>query len=389
MTTKMKTISVLMVAVFAIAASTFFITEQTYALEAKQGKNIIKEFQAEPTADEIEMQRLYEVYTSKESTYTEKQTALKKMEIIKDRIPKVPSMTMAEQVEIREHMNVLGPMMIQLGKQDIPINIVGIDYENKSLKIGLEKDGLIDAKIQESIKVIRNIVGNEIDITIQPSSKIVYAGSCSQTGDCEPIQGGVKIAVQNGLNCSMGIKASYDSKSGFVTAGHCNSSDIGGTGENVGNPTSSGGDVLGTVHANAFVNNTWCDCLFVDATETISANVFLDQSLSSTLFPVENDWVNMEGYASQGKTGQIKAIFEHFTATMPGTGDKYTTLGAVRISFTGSGGDSGGTVYEDVSSGTPKFAGIFSANNEDGPGSYYIPYYRITNAFSGLSFTYS
>lgn len=308
---------------------------------------------------------------------------------IKDEIKKTPDTLSEEKKQfIRSNIDKLGPIMKELLISDtIPIVAAGTDFESESLKIKLLRDGLTDEKISMYEKELRKIVGNEIDITIIPSDMPQYT-VCGQTSDCEPLQGGVQIKMDNGGYCSMGFKASYDSKTGFITAGHCITNSVGDTGDDVGNPTGITADKLGVVHANAFTNNTFCDCIFVDASESISDKVFSGIDVSGTLFPVVNDYIKFEGHASGGGSGQITDTYETFTAELgAGSGNYYTTQGAVETDLNTTSGDSGGTVYEDVSSGTAKFAGTISA--EIGSDVYYIPYYRYTNAFSGLTFTYT
>ena len=305
---------------------------------------------------------------------------------IKDTLERAPdTLTEEKRMLIRGHIDTLSAIMSEtLADGTIPMVGVGTDFKEESLKVKLLREGLTEEKIKLYVERIREIVGNDIDITILPSEIGTFT-ACSQSGDCEPLQGGTKITVESGLSCSMGFKASYDGKTGFITAGHCNSGNIGGTGEDVGNPSASAGDKLGVVHANDFENNSWCDCIFVDATESISDKVYSGIDVSGTLFPVVDDLLKWEGYGSSGGSTDIVDTYESFTALLEG--NYYTIQGAVEVEDTFSSGDSGGTVYEDVSSGTPRFAGT-AMGNQDGNG-FYVPYYRYTNAFSGLTFTYT
>ena len=120
-------------------------------------------------------------------------------------------------------------------------------------------------------------------------------------------------------------------------------------------------------------------------TESGSDRIWNGVDVSGLLFPTVTDSVKWEGIASDG-TADIIDTFETIAAEVPGAG-LYVTLGAVEIDQDFMPGDSGAPVYEDVSSGTPKFAGTVSGN-QDGNG-FYVPYYRYTNAFSGLTFTFT
>lgn len=310
--------------------------------------------------------------------------------LILDKIERAPDTLSEQQREtIRGQIDILTEAGIKgLDDGSLPIVGVGTDFKNQAVKVKILEASLNDESVKIYEKKIREIIGDKSDLTIIPGNIGVFT-TCSQTGDCEPLQGGVKIGVYlnstHTVFCSMGVKASYDSKTGFVTAGHCNETEIGGEGEDVGNPTDSASDKLGTVHENAFEDDGWCDCMFVDSTETISDKVYNNIDISGELFPVVTDDVKWEGYASLGGSSDIVDNYESFTGEF--LGSNITIQGAVAIEDTFTIGDSGGTVYEDVNSGTPKFAGIIMGN-QDGDG-FYIPYYRITNAFSGLTFTYT
>ena len=388
MTTKNIKLGILfsLIALVAVPAS-FAIAdaEQT----SKTGKLFIKESITEESADRKELNRLLRLLDSPDLTEKEIQDIKEKREIIKEKTKRTPIVLSPEKrAEIRGHIDAVGEVLSQLNRDGtIPIVSVGTDAENEAVKVRILKDGLTDEKISQYENELRKIIGNDVNLTIIPSGPATYVACTTQTGDCNPLQGGGKITMENaGIGyCSMAFKASYDGKTGFITAGHCNIDDIGGTGEDVGQPLDTAGDKIGTVYANAFEDGGWCDCIFVDASESISDKVFSGTDVSGTLFPVQYDDILAEGAKTKGESGQIIDTYEHFTAQLDG--NWYETKGAVVLDFTFSGGDSGGTIYEDVSSGTPRFAGIISAN-VDGDG-YYIPYYRVTNAFQGLTFTYN
>lgn len=386
MTTKNIKLGILfsLIALVAVPASFAIVdAEQT----SKTGKLFIKESLTEESADRKELNRLLRLLDSTDLTEKEIQDIKEKREIIKEKTKRIaPVLSSEKRAEIRGHIDAVGDVMSQLKRDGtIPIVSVGTDAENEAVKVRILKDGLTDEKISQYENELRKIVGNDVNITIIPSGAATYVACTTQTGDCNPLQGGGKITMKNAGYCSMAFKASYDGKTGFITAGHCNTDDIGGTGEDVGQPLDTAGDKIGTVHANAFEDGGWCDCIFVDASESISDKVFSGTDVSGTLFPVQYDDILAEGANTKGESGQIEDTYEHFIADLGGV--DYETKGAVMLDFTFSSGDSGGTIYEDVSSGTPKFAGIISAN-VDGNG-YYIPYYRVTNAFSGLTFTYN
>ena len=351
-----------------------------------KGKLFIKELVNIESDDRKEINRLSHLLKNGTLTGGEIRDIKEQRNALKLNSTKItPNLSNEKKLEIRGHIDSLGDVMNRLYSDGtVPIVSVGTHAEDESVQIRILKDGLTDEKILQYEKIIRKIVGDKINITIIPSEPGTLT-TCSQTGDCNPLEAGAQITITDGTTCSMGFRASYDGKTGFLTAGHCLTGDIGGTGQDVGQPSFFFWDKIGTIHANAFTNNTWCDCMFVNTTETISSDVFSNIALNNVLFPSNDDYVYAEGITTQGEGGQITDWYQHFTVEF--MGGNYTIKGAVQVDFTFSSGDSGGPVYEDVSSGTPRFAGIISGNL-DGFG-YYTPFYRITNEFSGLTFTYS
>lgn len=239
-TNNLKTI--VMFSVLAVVVGSVVALEQVHA-NAQTGQTFIKELRtSEPSADHIEMKRLQEIVISEVSTDADKNNALDEMQVIMDRTAnRTPALLPEKQAEIRGDMDLLADGITELKIQgvDIPVVGIGTDYENGSVRIEILDTAFDTERLQGYEDTIRQILGNDVDITLEPRGQMV-ADVCYQTGDCNPIKGGVKIQVENAGNCSIGFKASYDQRTGFVTAGHCNSSDIGGTGESVGNPTNRG-----------------------------------------------------------------------------------------------------------------------------------------------------
>ena len=121
---------------------------------------------------------------------------------------------------------------------EIPIVFISTDRKTGSLWIGIDEDYMSKHDQQTVKSAIRSVVGTEIDIICEITSKAIP--HCSQTRDCNPIQGDTKIAI-NGFTtktCSVGFKASYNGYSGFITAGHC-----GDESDNVGNPSGRSLDI--------------------------------------------------------------------------------------------------------------------------------------------------
>jgi len=276
--------------------------------------------------------------------------------------------------EIRANIDKIGDNMKSLYEiDDIWVISVGTDYENESVNIAIDRTGLTMDTIPHIEKKLREIVGQDTDITISFTEPLYLAG-CSQTGQCNPIEGGTRIYVGTEL-CSMGYRATYNGISGFVTAGHCSS---GNTGTSVSNPSSFWWDTLGTVTANDFEDGTWCDCAFVSNNESTSPNVYNGQAVSGTLYPTLYDWLEFEGTITQGSQGGIIDTYEHINPKVCETCPTVAIYGVVSTTASTIGGDSGGSVIESTTS-IPKFAGTIITD-----GGHYTPYYRIANAFPGL-----
>lgn len=234
--------TVAMFSVLATLAGSVMVFEQGHA-DNPAGRTIVREMQVgEPGADHLNMNRLQKIMTSETAADAEKQNALTQMQQIKERTANIiPNLTPEKQSKIRSSIDLLGDKIWELKTRGtvIPIVSIGTDYENETIRIGILHTELDEQKIQAYEDTIRQILGSETDMTIEPKGQIFF-DTCSQTEDCELIKAGVKIMVQDSAaDCSMGFKASHNGRTGFVTAGHCSSIDVGGTRERVGNPASS------------------------------------------------------------------------------------------------------------------------------------------------------
>src|SRR5574338_1102654 len=100
--------------------------------------------------------------------------------------------------------------------------------------------------IPKYTKLIRSIVGNEVNLVLGPGELEKPIACTSRTAsECEPIKGGVEVEIDNASICSVMFKATYNSKTGFPTAGHCfiDSSGNNRTGTTIQQPSSSSTDI--------------------------------------------------------------------------------------------------------------------------------------------------
>ncbi len=325
-----------------------------------------------------EYNQLNKVLNDETTSQSAKDNAVTRMQEIREQ-PTPELMPTEKRDTIRGQIDSTSAVIEQLEKAGVPVVLIGTDHENQSLRIGVDREGLTNDKLYVVEERIRSVIGNDIDLTIELSDETILLG-CNQQGDCEPVQGGVKVTPFGYTSCSVGYRATFNSEEGFITAGHCTS---GNTGVDVGNPTGWWWDKVGEVTHNSFAAYTWCDCAFVKATdESISSKIFDNITLSGTKFPDMYSWIHQEGFVTQGAIGGITD--NYVVKQIEGV----WVYGIVETTAYAIGGDSGGTVYEETwGSGTPKFMGIITAGPSNGGSpSYYTPYYSIENEFSGITF---
>jgi hypothetical protein len=259
--------------------------------------------------------------------------------------------------------------------RNFPVNSVSTDMENNALRVGVHK-ALIDEKNAEQImKQVRDVVGYDIDVTLVAEEPYLTNACSSQTGDCEPIKGGVKIVIDGSEVCSSGFKASYDGKTGFVTAGHC-----GDANDSVGNPSGWFWDDLGDIYEEHFEHNSYCDCAFVDSDESVDDQIYSGYEVDAATNPGYWDAVIMKGQTSGSKAGFVSAT--SYSTYVDGVYIK----DMVQTTYVASGGDSGGPIMESGTT-TPELHGIQSGSN--GNSSVFSKSTRADDEFSGLTWTFT
>lgn len=257
--------------------------------------------------------------------------------------------------------------------KETPVTFITTDEDSATLRVGIDENYLQHFGEIEVSKTIRDIVGSDVDITFQ-SSEQYKPKACSQTGDCNPIQGGVKITMDTWTTCSVGFKATYQGYNGFITAGHC-----GETLDNVGNPSAWSWDLLGYIFEEKWYSGTTFDGAFVKSTESTSDKIYYNIDPSGVGTVSQYDTVAMEGYNSQGVTGTVT---NSSTSVFCGGIWLYDQAKANYVSLNG---DSGGPVYKTGSS--TKLVGITSCGTSYD--STFSKATNLTNEFSGASFVFT
>jgi hypothetical protein len=212
------------------------------------------------------------------------------------------------EILVNAHMNLIQTLGQRAAHEQLPIGGLGYDYANNALEIAIHPDVFTDENIVKYEKNIRKIIGNEVDITFV-KAQLVHLQSCTDrnTTECEPIQGGVLFDVDDGLPCTVGFKATYNSKTGFVTAGHCVNG--GGSSTEIEQPTASTTDIANVVSETYTPFTTMsCDCAFIEethASRSMSDKVFGMVDPATTASP----FVNMQVTMSGGKSGLLTLLF--------------------------------------------------------------------------------
>ena len=253
--------------------------------------------------------------------------------------------------------------------------IIGMYADHKG-KLVVQVDAMVyDKQAKKVAEKVRQIIGDETDLIIEPMKPIVP--HCSQTGNCEPAQAGVKIETGYFQPCTLGFKASYNGMDGFVTAGHCNGGSQSGT---VAQPTWWYSNHIGDVKKNTFSNGTDFDGMFVEADETISDKIYNNNDVNSLGYSSYLDGVTMEGHVTKGEFGVV--IDPSWDGCTYPSGSCVWLIDMAYTTYDGSGGDSGAPVWGAIP--TKNFHGIHHGGN--GNESIFSKQY---NAFSGLSWDFS
>ena len=232
------------------------------------------------------------------------------------------------------------------------------------------------------IKSIREVVGNDVDITISPMDVLHMQSCTSRTASvCDPIKGGVAFDANGSGACTVGFKATFDGDTGFVTAGHCVDEMIGSF-ATINQPVHNSSDI-GNVESEYFYNNTDCDCGFVsvlDSERSMDNGVYGNYDPVTTANPFVGMTVKLSGASSGIKSGVIYDIGMNYWAYMDDDDipDVYL-IEMVLVTYPQSVGDSGSPIM----SGNALVGIHSSGNGVDVAG--FTKHSKFTDHFVGLS----
>ena len=272
--------------------------------------------------------------------------------------------------KVREKQKLLGETLSKEGydentmlqlRKSFPFTSIGYDSIHNSLEVGLEPDKFNKEIIDKSIKKIRSIVGDDIDLTISPIGPAIKNLCTNRTTPCVPLEAGMKIRIPIGsgskfIGCTSGFKANFNGDDGIVVAGHC----IDGA---IGSDIKQGGTVIGTAEIEFDSNGTDCDCGFIKINDppSVVGKIFglLDPDQTGEI--KKNEPAHMSGGYSSVETGLITDVnaWRYFIG-----GGLVKDL--VVADYFSQPGDSGSTV-----SFSRKLLGIHMGSRSDGSQSYF------------------
>ncbi len=264
---------------------------------------------------------------------------------------------------------------IEKRKLEFPITSIGYDYINNSLEVTIDPMFFSEENIKKYIEKIREIIGDEIDLTISPKGYAVPDTCTSRLGDCEPLEGGVKYTV-GVQGCTIGVKATFNNEVGFVTAGHCFDNKIG---KDVKQPYSYN-TIVGTTVKETFFNNSNCDCGFIKTTRTMSDEVFgITPKITGKGIIKWGTIVEKSGAItgiSCSSISKISITIMHLDGTHI---RRY-----VESAYLSVLGDSGSPVMATGLTGKTLLMGIHSAYDIGNGRRYFSPHFKVESNFPGL-----
>lgn len=270
------------------------------------------------------------------------------------------TMTEDEKAELYE-------AVVTIRESDIPFTAVADDQNNKAIVIYFENEETAN----KYASTIESMINTPFYTDVRPPMNLDACSS--QTSDCDPLLGGVKITTVFGSgtgSCSYSTAADRNvfwwTDYGFITAAHCFNNNA--NGNDVTQPNSGSGKI-GDLNVWYWpTSNADCDCAFVlksgSEMHWKAAYEGVNDSLTFSGFanPAVNDFVKIVGYTSGIKTVQVDSLVLSGTAySKDPTPIAHAMINMIDMDDWGvSDGDSGGTIHATGSN--PNYHGIISGN---------------------------
>lgn len=248
--------------------------------------------------------------------------------------------------------------------------------------VGIHQNFSTLANMREYESLIRGVIGSEIDLRIVHGEEYwkLEEYPNGHLNDCNPSMSGIEMQVDNHGSYTIGMKATYKDKSGFVTAGHCAD---GETCRNVGQDSII--SVIGTVLETYTAGSAYetCDCAFIETesgSRNMTAGVYWQSYYpTSAVYASLNDYVKFYGH--NGMTyGYVENTCRNITY-----GKNTTLRRVVIVDNDADAGDSGRYVAQTFDP-TPEFHGIFAYTSDS---SAYVKHSGFTPNFTGLEWDFS
>lgn len=203
---------------------------------------------------------------------------------------------------------------------------------------------------------IAKLVGPDVVFEIRYMENTYKDWSCtSQTVECDPLVGGIKINLDAGTGCTMSLPVQKGTAWGFITAAHCYLE-----GTNIYQPTNAF-NKIGQVDTGNRVYGGSCDCEFItkNGPESTQKSVWLSSnvytSIVSTPTLSAGNTAMMQGQIS----GALWGVVQSTGQTVVVNGVTFTNL-VIFTGLSGTNGDSGAPIIEPVSG---RYYGLLKGGN--------------------------
>ncbi|MDE2588639.1 MAG: hypothetical protein KGL95_03090, partial [Patescibacteria group bacterium] len=257
--------------------------------------------------------------------------------------------------------------------QSLPWSIIGYDYSDNALEVGIIPQDFTPSAMSQYFKEIRSVVGDQIDIALSPQDSPHLTSCTGFRVACTPMEGAIQIEDTSTLMWgSIMYPAKYNNQYGFVTAGHYVNH-----GDSIEQPV--GGSTVGTGVGTEWFNGTNCDCSFSSNSTDISGQIKgYSTTISATASPFGGMSVTMCGAGTQGcSSGSVVST----NVSVKYSPSNYVVNHLIESSYSAMDGDSGG----------PVVSGSDLVGDQSGKNSlntFASPVGLIASDFSGLTWCF-
>jgi anti-sigma28 factor (negative regulator of flagellin synthesis) len=319
------------------------LNQQTKKFVDLESQNNDLQKQADSQSDQITKSLL----TSKiRSNQIEIDASKQKIEQLQQHIQSLFNMDPAKVVKYRDGQRIL--------EKNTSIPWYGLGVNELTQKLTVDMLPKYQNKGYEA--QIAKLVGPDVAFEIRYAEDTFKDWSCtSQTVECDPLVGGIKINLDAGTGCTLSLPVQKGTAWGFITAGHCYSA-----GTNIYQPTNIY-NKIGQVDAGNSIYGGTCDCAFItkNGPEMTQKSVWV----SSNVYTTMTSTPTLSAGNSAMMQGQVSGAI---WGTVTGTGQTRVVNGVTftdLVTFTGltgTNGDSGAPIIEPVSG---RYYGLLKGGN--------------------------